>query len=237
MEKPATPFAGARSLILKLRDVSSCEIQLTPAGEIAAVHVTARPGRTPKQIARDIEAILAAEGGIYLDHRKISIAQYGEEEEAAGAPTLARISVGNVTLHQGAAGFEAEVTLAAGPVQARGRAAGASSRYETRRVIAHATLDAVAKLARNDPALTLGELEERQVGTRRVLIACVNRQEGRSETSLVGCCEISFDPTLSVIYAVLDAINRVAGTLAPREPVEYEIGPAPTEYGMDRGPS
>jgi hypothetical protein len=226
MENPANRYSAAQDLIQRLRDVSSCEIQVTAAGEIAAVHVTALPGRTPKQIARDIEAILAAEAGTYLDHRKISIAQYEKEESS---PSLQRISVGNVSLHQGRGGFEAEVTLAAGPIQSQGRALGSSSRYETRRVIAQATLDAIAKLVANDPALTLGELEEKIIGSKRVLIACVNRHEGRSESSLVGCCEISFDPTLSVIYAVLDAVNRLVGILSPREPVEYEIGPAPTE--------
>ena len=75
MERPAESFATAERLICMLRDVSSCEIQLGTDGAISAVHVTALPGRSPKQIARDVEAILAAEEGVHLDHRKISIAQ------------------------------------------------------------------------------------------------------------------------------------------------------------------
>jgi hypothetical protein len=55
----------------------------------------------------------------------------------------------------------------------------------------------------------------------------VNQTEGREERVLLGCCELGYDSTRSVIYAVLDAVNRVLGTLPPREPVEYEIGPAP----------
>lgn len=80
MEKPSNRFTTAEKMICRLRDVSSCDIQVDARGDITAVHVTARAGRSPKQIARDIEAILAAEEGVSIDHRKISIAQFGEAD-------------------------------------------------------------------------------------------------------------------------------------------------------------
>ena len=58
MEKPSNRYTTAEKLICRLRDVSSCDIQADARGEISAIHVTARSGRSPKQIARDIEAIL-----------------------------------------------------------------------------------------------------------------------------------------------------------------------------------
>ena len=124
---------------------------------------------------------------------------------------------------------EAEITLAAGTVQATGRALGADTRFESHRVVAQATLDAIAKLVQGDPDFSLGELEETELGSRRVLLICINQTTGRHETNLIGSCEVGYDPTRAVIYAVLDAVNRLLGSLQPREPVEYEIGPAPTE--------
>lgn len=231
MEHPSTRYTTAQHMICRLPDVSSCEIQADASGEISAVHVTARAGRSPKQIARDVEAVLAAEEGLVVDHRKISIAQFGEGELPAAAPTLAlaRIHLGGVSLHHGAHGLEAEVTLGAGAVQATGRAVGANTRFEVRRVVAQATLDAVTKLADGEPSFSLGELEERELGARQVILVCVNRAHGRSESHLIGCCEIGYDPTQAVIFAVLDALNRLVGTLKPRQPVEYEVGPAPAE--------
>ncbi len=228
MENPTTPYSAAERLICKLRDVSSCDIQVGPSGAISAVHVTARAGRSPKQIARDIEAILAAEEGVQIDHRKISIAQYGETE-LPEERTLDRLAIHGVSLHQGAHGFEAEVTLAAGTIQTTGRALGPATRFETNRIIAQATLDAIAKLVNGDPDFSLGELEETELGARRVVLVCVNRTTGRDEASLIGSSEIRYDPTRSVIYAVLDAVNRLLGSLEPREPVEYEVGPMPAE--------
>jgi hypothetical protein len=231
MENPSTRYTTAQRHILKLRDVISCEIQSEPDGGIAAVHVTARAGRSPRLIVRDIEAILAAEERIEIDHRKISVAQYDSSEapEAFAEPAggLARISLGGVSIHHAPQGIEVEVTLSAGSVQATGRATGASTRWDVRRVVAQSTLDAVAKLVDGDPALSLGELEERELGDKQVVLVCVNRAQGRGEVNLIGCCESGYDPTQAVIFAVLDAINRIVGTFRPREPVEFEIGPAP----------
>ena len=95
-------------------------------------------------------------------------------------------------------------------------------------MVAQATLDALPKLVEGDPGLSLGEIDEKTLGAGQVLLVVVNRKQGRSEEHLVGCCEIGYDATQAAIFAVLDAVNRIVGSLTPREPVEYEIGPAPT---------
>jgi len=226
MENPSNRYTTAQRTICRLPDVSSCEIQADEHGEITAIHVTARAGRSPKQIARDIEAVLAAEEGVVVDHRKISIAQFREGDMPV-PEALGRVSLGGLTLHHGPHGTEAEVTLSSSSVQATGRATGPSTRFEVRRVVAQATLDAVMRLADGAPSFSLGEVEERELGNKKVVLVCVNRSQGRSETHLIGCCEIGYDPTQAVIFAVLDALNRLVGALRPRQPVEYEVGPAP----------
>ena len=228
MEKPSHRFTTAEKMICRLRDVSSCDIQVDAAGEISAVHVTARAGRSPKQIARDIEAILAAEEGVPVDHRKISIAQFGEPELPRAPETLGRLSLGGVSLHHAPGSVEVEVMLSSGPVSATGRATGSSTRFDVRRVVARAVLDAVGKLVDGEAGFSLGELEEKDLGDRRVVLVCIHRTHGRHESALFGCCEVGYDPTQTVIFAVLDALNRLVGTLRPRQPVEYVVGPAPT---------
>ena len=226
MENPSNRYTTAQRTICRLPDVSSCEIQSDAGGEITTIHVTARAGRSPKQIARDVEAVLAAEEGVVVDHRKISIAQFGEAELPAAA-SLGRVELGGVSLHHGPHGLEVEVTLSSSAVAATGRALGPGTRFESRRVVAQATLDAITKLAEGAPSFSLGEVEERDLGERRVILVCVNRSHGRGESHLIGCCEIGYDPTQAVIFAVLDALNRLVGALRPRQPVEYRVGPAP----------
>ncbi|HMB70070.1 MAG TPA: hypothetical protein VKU85_12195 [bacterium] len=227
MERPS-PYATAQRRVCKLRDVVSCEIEASSQGAIEAIHVTALAGRSPKQIARDIETLLAAEENLYVDYRKISIAQYGEHE-LPSPPTLERILFDGVSLHQGPRDCDVEVSLSAGHVNGIGRATGPNTRFHIRRLVAQATLDAVGNLVEGEPDLSLGDLEEKELGGRRVFLVCVNRTEGRNESRLIGCAEIGYDLTQSVINAVLDATNRIVSSLPPRQPVEYDIGPAPTE--------
>jgi len=231
VEHPSNRYTTAQRHIVKLRDVISCEIQADSDGGISAVHVTARAGRSPRLIVRDIEAILAAEEGISIDHRKISVAQYGDTELVRSDAGLARVSLAGVSLHHASQGFEVEVTLASGALSATGRATGPGTRWEIRRVLAQATLDAVAKLVDGDPGLSLGEVEEKDLGDKQVILVCVNRSQGRAESHLIGCCEAGYDSSQSVIFAVLDAVNRLVGTFRPRQAVEYEIGPAASVRG------
>jgi hypothetical protein len=148
---------------------------------------------------------------------------------AAEPEALGRISVAGVTTHQGSGAIEVEVRLTSGSLEAQGRAFGANTRFDTRRVVGEATLDAISKLVAGDPGLSLGEMEEKNLGSTKVLLVCVNRVQERIESHFMGCSEIGYDPTLAAIHAVLDAVNRFVGTLGPREPLEYRIGPAPVE--------
>jgi hypothetical protein len=226
MQRPS-PYATAQRRVAKLRDVVSCEIEADTSGAIAAIHVTALAGRSPKQIARDIETLLAAEEGLRVDYRKISIAQYDAADLPAEARTLVRIAFEGVSLHQGTRDCDVEVSLSAGPVHGIGRASGPNTPFHVRRLVAQAALQAVANLTDGDPGFSLGELEEKELGGRKVFLVCVNRTYGRQETRLIGCAEIGYDSTQAVIHAVLDAVNRIIGGMPPRQAVEYDIGPAP----------
>ena len=228
MQRPSTRYTTLIQHVERLRDVVSCDVQESANGEVTAVHVTARAGRPAKHIVRDVETIFAAEEGLEIDHRKISVAIYGDPS-APSAPGIDRMALRGVSLHHNPLGIEAEVSLGAADISATGRAAGSNTRFEVRRVVALATLDAIAKLVDGEPSLSLGELEEKELGDRQVILVCVNQAKGRSEQALIGTCEVGYDSTQAVIFAVLDAVNRIVGTLRPRQPVEFEIGPAQTD--------
>ncbi len=153
-------------------------------------------------------------------------------EQPADQPTpvpalerLGRIHVAGYTLRRSRDEIEVEVVLGAGEVRGEGRSVGPSTRFEHRRVVGQATLDALLKLVDGDPGLSLGEMEERRLGSRKVLLVCVNRTVDRAETAFIGSCQISYEPEQAVILAILDAVNRLMGTLRPREPIEYVVGP------------
>jgi hypothetical protein len=83
-------YREAEKVLTRLRGVVAAHIVADAQGEIAEVHVIATDERNVRQILRDVEAALAAQLGIKIDHRKISIAQVGKAagtgEDAAPAP-------------------------------------------------------------------------------------------------------------------------------------------------------
>jgi hypothetical protein len=155
-------------------------------------------------------------------------------ERAGGSrpgAAIGRIDVAGVTTRRTPRDIEVEVVLEAGATSAHGRAAGPNTRFEARRVVGHAALEALCNLVGGDPWLSLGEIEERRLGRRRVLLACVIRTEGRAETAFLGSSEIRHEPEHAVVHAILDAVGGWVATLPPREPVEYLIGPDPDTRG------
>ncbi len=61
--------------IEKLEEVVSCKFVLNDQEEIEELHIVSNGKRNPKQISRDIQSILIASYGIYIDYKKISIAE------------------------------------------------------------------------------------------------------------------------------------------------------------------
>jgi len=73
-------ISHCEDLIKKIKDIVSAKIITGPDGKIAEIHVISKAGRSPKQIARDVESTLIAFLGSEIDHKKISIAQINDEK-------------------------------------------------------------------------------------------------------------------------------------------------------------
>ena len=65
--------ARAEAAIRRLRDVDGVSVQ-AEGDELTEIHVVSSSGRTPKQIVRDIQAMLRTELGLTIDHRVVSVA-------------------------------------------------------------------------------------------------------------------------------------------------------------------
>jgi hypothetical protein len=162
------------------------------------------------------------------DERAPMSAERSPVVEGAGAHAseIGRIHIAGVTTRRSGREIDVEVELGAGAIRAQGRATGPNTRFEARRVVGRAALEALQRLVEGDLRLSLGEMGERSLGSRRVLLACVIRSEDRAETAFLGSCEVGHEPEQAVVHAILDAVAGWVGGLPPREPVEWVIGPA-----------
>jgi len=242
--KELTPSAieRAQQLITRIQGISSCRIAIGNGGVVTEVHVVAVGGKSPKLIARDVESCMKAELGIDVDHRKIGVVIMEGADEPVPAPvsTLhvapadgveefpieeipARFVFHSVNVFSERYGVRAEVELSRNTVDAFGCSQSANTRAEPRAVIAEATLGAVTEFLDGHTRLCLGGVLKAGLGDEAAIVVRIDLIEPRGTRALAGCSMVSGSEHQSVVFATLDAVNRVVGKLEFKSSVEYRI--------------
>ena len=173
-------------------------------GRINEVHVLASPGKSPKQVVRDVQSLAMASFGLTIDRRGISVVQIETDDigrnerpaiiEIKEVPDGTRLVV-SVTL-----GWQNELFV--------GEATGPGSSATRLRLVGEATLHALEQAVADDLALALAAVETPVVGNREVAIAQVVMVSGGEERFMVGSAIVGQEPSQAAVRAVLDAVNR-----------------------------
>jgi hypothetical protein len=87
-EHDQVPVEEVERLISAVPGVVRAKVVVNDWGAIEAIHVLADTRRPAKRMVRDIESALAAQLGILVDHRRISLAQLEGQGQGSLAPQL-----------------------------------------------------------------------------------------------------------------------------------------------------
>jgi hypothetical protein len=249
MAERLTPetIALAQECVSKIRGISSCRIATDESGEITEVHVTATTSKPAKLIARDVESCLQAEMGLAVDHRKIGVVVLeggGDERESppsrehpprhdypSDGPLSefpieeypSRFAFRSVNLFLSHDSVRSEVELLRDGVETFGAARSDNLSVSQMRLVAEATLRAVAETLDENIRLWLSDVLKVQLGTETVVVVKVDLQRDRETKGLAGCSLQTGNTNQTVVFATLDAINRVLGAVKTRSSVEYKI--------------
>ena len=206
----------------RIQGVKAASVVTGPDAVPTEVHVLAAPGKPAKQVVRDVQSLALARYDIDIDHRIVSVVQMGDDDvrgpdeapdtsssdadEDAGE-TVARPAIAAIMVRSGKGQTEASVTLAAGDRLFEGRSQGPAGHSHRARLVAIATLDAVAEL--------LGqacEVESSTVvptGSREVALTVLTMALPRiGEQVLTGSAVVRGDDADAVARSVLAALNR-----------------------------
>lgn len=227
-------IARAEEIVGKIKGISSCKIGTDETGGITEVHVVAVPYKQPKLIARDVESCLKAELGIDIDYKKIGVVvlnRAGEHERPDEEPVVElplkeipqRFVFLSVNLFISQGGVKAEVELARGEAEAFGSASSTNPAKDPMELVAEATLNAVMEFLDEGCRLCLFQVREIPLGDEKAIVVRVGLLRGREIKNLVGSSLISGDANRSVVYAALDAVNRVVSKLGASGSTEYRI--------------
>jgi hypothetical protein len=205
----------------RIQGVKAASVVTGPDAVPTEVHVLAAPGKPAKQVVRDVQSLALARYDIDIDHRIVSVVQMGDDEVrvpdtlaglAPGEPVdetepVVRPAIAAIMVRSGKGQTEASVTLAAGDRLFEGRSQGPAGHSHRARLVAIATLDAVAEL--------LGqacEVESSTVvptGSREVALTVLTMALPRiGEQVLTGSAVVRGDDADAVARSVLAALNR-----------------------------
>lgn len=193
-------------LIFQVRGIQAARVVTAADGVIDEVHVVGLPGRSAKQIVRDIESILYVQGGVRLDHRKVSLVQLDEGGAHRSPPRLLLLGV-DYALGR----FPPEVTviLGLGERQVQGVGVlGQGEEFTSLMLTARATVSAITQLIGPVAELRVEQIALQAFGDLRVCLSHLAMTTDTGLETLLGISLVRDDELLAASRAVLDAVNR-----------------------------
>lgn len=195
-----------QEVIQRIRDILAARVTVAATGEIGEIHVLARAGRPPRQIAMDVQSALLAEFGRDVDPRRMSIAQVKEEADFNFQPS--RLKLESVAMMSRGARSEARVALRYGADVCEGSATGPSTASSRIRMVVDATLSALQQHFQVQGFFTVDGVTVLPLGRKEAVIVSLSCAGPRGEESYIGSSFVRHDEAEAICRATLDAVNR-----------------------------
>jgi hypothetical protein len=193
----------------RLAGVQAVRVVTGPDARPTEIHVLASRDKTPKQLVRDVQSAAMAQFDLEIDHRIVSVVQFDDgETPAPGGPP--RVLIATITAQTTGLESTATVTLASGGTLYDGTATAPATASSKPRLIARATLNAVAALMPVG-ACDIEYAQLAQVGGREVAVSIVQVVTADGESIVTGSALVRGDEADAVARSVLDALNRRLG--------------------------
>ena len=142
---------------------------------------------------------------LFVDHRKVSVAQLDIEPEW---PKAGRLVLTSLKVEIVADATEVHVDLMWGPEMLSGSSRGPRDARRQGPLAAEATLAAVAQACTDGVSVSLHHLETVRVGAREVCMASLLFLGRGHRERLLGSALVDADPHEPAVKATLDAVNR-----------------------------
>jgi hypothetical protein len=222
----------AEELLRSLTGVVSARVVVGLDGSVEEIHILTTDLVGPKQTVRNVESALAAELGLVVDHRRISVAQTKELPKqngsgggGRGTPEERILFLGHLSEPSQTHRVRYEVEVEWQGRRFKGDASGADLPRNRLETVAHATLrgvEAAVAAGRGELQVTLAlELDGVKLVDafdRSYAMVAVHAIGGREVRRLSGASVVDGAPDRAVILATLQATDRwVRGRLRDKK--------------------
>lgn len=190
----------------KIRSIQGCKVVVDENEEIEEIHIVSDLKRSPKQILRDIEAILISEFDISIDYKKVSIAQIqGDAVQNDGDP---RLKLKSIEYNNNGSNVEVRVVLEKCGQVYESKMSGINTSSNINRILGNTVLKAVELFCEVEDVFVFEDARKVSLSNVDVMVVSISsRYKGREEL-YTGSAKIGNDPKEALARASMDAINR-----------------------------
>ncbi len=197
---------AAEALVGQVRGVMAVRVVRDAQGQIDEIHVVGSPGRSAKQMVRDIESILYVRGGLRVDHRKISLVQIAE---TSIQPIEMRVRLLDIIRAADEQGLRIGVALSMGEQRVHGVGRARPEYEDPPELLAgYAAVHALNQLIGARGQLRLENLQRQLFGQLDVCLSHLSLVTEDGIEVLLGTSAVRDDEVATAVRAVLDAVNR-----------------------------
>jgi hypothetical protein len=192
--------------LLKIQSVISTKVIMDDSGNIDEIHIISDMRRSPKQILRDVEAILISEFNQDVDYKKISIAQVkGHSLKADQDP---RIKLKSIEYGNNGTAIDVTIILEKFGEPYMSTVSGIKTASNIMRLSGTATLMAVENYLGIHDVFVFEDSREVRLSNYTVIVVSITSIYHNREEVFIGTARVGTDLNEAVTRATLDAINR-----------------------------
>lgn len=205
-------------LIGELAGVLAVRTVINDQHIITEIHVLAEPGKSPKQLVRDIQSAAMAALGTDIDYKLISIAQVGRNQVVPTnsiKPPDPRLKVHKILISLDGSRQETCVQLSRGDQVYEGMCGCALASNHRHHAAANASLAALRQYLGDKHPLSLLDLQRIRMAGHDCIAVAISLGNPSGENIYFGIAVIRNPDTevQSVVNAVLSALNRPLGKM------------------------
>ncbi len=190
----------------KIRSVQGCKVVLDDQESIEEIHIVSDLKRNPKQILRDIEAILISQFDVTIDYKKVSIAQIKSDMvQNDGDP---RLKLKSIEFNNNGSNVEVRVVLEKAGQVYESSMSGVNTSSNINRILGNTVLRAVENHCEIEDVFVFEDARKVSLSNIDIMVVSISSRYNGREEIYTGSAKIGSDPREALARATMDAINR-----------------------------
>jgi len=192
--------------LLKVQSVIGCKVITGDKDQINEIHIVSDLRRSPKQILRDVEAVMISEFDLPIDYKKVSIAQV-----RSGSIKLdqdPRLKLRLIEYNNNGANVTVKVALEKQDEVYESELVGINTSNNFNRLVGSVVLKAVATYLKVKDVFVFEDVKFIELANVNVVVVSITSVINGREEVFTGTAKVVSDQKEAIARAALDAVNR-----------------------------